>query len=164
MTSSNGSIFRVIGHLCGEFTGHIYVNIIELCFDTRKLISEGTYYFVCFTWKFLAWQQRAYGFNLHISIEIFVIDNDEIAPLVYSIMKSHMLNKQDVRVMWKNLYYLCHLRVEKWYKMCGLIFGADYEIFWRIFNRKCIGLEWFVSSVKPIDRTHGTHFTTFTNY
>ena len=22
MTSSNGNIFRVIGHLCGEFTGH----------------------------------------------------------------------------------------------------------------------------------------------
>ena len=26
MTSSNGNIFRVTGHLCGEFTGHRWIN------------------------------------------------------------------------------------------------------------------------------------------
>ena len=25
MTSSNGNIFRVAGHLCGEFTGHWWI-------------------------------------------------------------------------------------------------------------------------------------------
>ena len=25
MTSSNGNIFRVAGHLCGEFTGHRWI-------------------------------------------------------------------------------------------------------------------------------------------
>ena len=25
MTSSNGNIFRVTGHLCGEFTGHRWI-------------------------------------------------------------------------------------------------------------------------------------------
>ena len=26
MTSSNGNIFRVTGHLCGEFTGHRWIS------------------------------------------------------------------------------------------------------------------------------------------
>ena len=37
MTSSNGSIFRITGHLCGEFTGHLWIPCTkasgtELCF------------------------------------------------------------------------------------------------------------------------------------
>ena len=32
MTSSNGNIFRVTGHLCGEFTGHV-----EVFFDLRPI-------------------------------------------------------------------------------------------------------------------------------
>ena len=30
MTSSNGSIFRVTGHLCGEFTGHRWIPLTKL--------------------------------------------------------------------------------------------------------------------------------------
>ena len=29
MTSSNGNIFHVIGHLCGEFTGHRWIPSTE---------------------------------------------------------------------------------------------------------------------------------------
>ena len=29
MTSSNGNIFRVIGHLCGELTGHLWIPLTK---------------------------------------------------------------------------------------------------------------------------------------
>ena len=29
MTSSNGNIFRVTGHLCGEFTGHQWIPLTK---------------------------------------------------------------------------------------------------------------------------------------
>ena len=42
MTSSNGNIFRVTGHLCGEFTGHgefpaqrPVTRILDVFFDLR---------------------------------------------------------------------------------------------------------------------------------
>ena len=33
MTSSNGNIFRITGHLCGEFTGHLVTRSFDLFFD-----------------------------------------------------------------------------------------------------------------------------------
>ena len=47
MTSSNGSIFRVTGHLCGEFTGHRIIN-----HTPNKMWHEITH---PFTFHFPAW-------------------------------------------------------------------------------------------------------------
>ena len=41
MTSSNGNIFRVTGHLCGEFTGHRWI--------TSKKASDAEIW--CFLWS-----------------------------------------------------------------------------------------------------------------
>ena len=41
MTSSNGNIFRVIGHLCGEFTGHRWI--------PQKKTSDAELW--CFLWS-----------------------------------------------------------------------------------------------------------------
>ena len=52
MTSSNESIFRITGHLCGEFTGHLWIPntkasdaklslIILICVWINDLINNG---------------------------------------------------------------------------------------------------------------------------
>ena len=47
MTSSNGNIFRVTGHLCGEFTGHRWIPrtkgsdaSFDVFFDLNKRLSK----------------------------------------------------------------------------------------------------------------------------
>ena len=40
MTSSNGNIFRVTGHLCGEFTQRPVTRSFDVCFDLNKWLSK----------------------------------------------------------------------------------------------------------------------------
>ena len=44
MTSSNGNIFRVTGHLCGEFTGHRWIPRTKA---TRKWREAMMFSFIC---------------------------------------------------------------------------------------------------------------------
>ena len=44
MTSLNGTIFRVTGHLCGEFTGHVVHYDVTVMVPTRtEIIKESPY-------------------------------------------------------------------------------------------------------------------------
>ena len=76
MTSSNGSIFLVTGHLCGKFTGPRWISSFDVFFDLRlnKRLSKQPWgwWFETLAWSL--WRHRnamEYGWGEHLKTQCY---------------------------------------------------------------------------------------------
>ena len=112
MTSSNGNIFRVTGHLCGEFTGPRWIptqrpmtRSFDVFFDVRlnKRLSKQSWGWWFETLSRSLWRHRnVVPWPLASLSEAMILPVQASGPL------------SPIR---KYFNYLRHLRVEKWEKL-----------------------------------------------
>ena len=91
MTSSNGNIFRVTGHLCGEFTGD------------RKSVTDALMFSLICVWINDWVNNREAGDLRRNRAHYDVILMDQTLNIAYPISRSHVIRKHSIDQISRNI-------------------------------------------------------------
>ena len=115
MTSSNGNVFRVTGHLCGEFTGHQWIPL------TKASDAE----LWCFLWSapwIYSWlnNRKAGDLRRHHAHYDIIVMTKWCLPLFQPMMVSILMHVQITQPQWVNIIKSV-LSVKYWYHYVGAV-------------------------------------------
>ena len=113
MTSSNGNIFRVTGHLCGEFTGHLspvptqrpVTRSFDVFFDLRlnKRLSKHLWgwWFETPSWSLWRHPNDFWYWGINVETEFLTSDSDS---MLCNVSDVHIIKTQRCNISGR-LYY-----------------------------------------------------------